>query len=149
MDDSGLAAPTGVDTCHYTLHLPATSTALATAIPDLLTLVSSLSTSYIWHKQSFNLALSPVAFTSSAASVSAPQYLEGKTDCTDCVDDEWFIVWILRELSRTVEDLVVGVSDEDGEFLLIEAAEVLPRWVTPQNATNRVSSSLSLDLVWS
>lgn len=33
------------------------------------------------------------------------------------------------------------VSDSDGEFLLIEAAEVLPPWVTPSNAENRVRTN--------
>ena len=32
----------------------------------------------------------------------------------------------------------ISVYDSDGEFLLIEAAEVLPSWVTPTNAENRV-----------
>ena len=31
-----------------------------------------------------------------------------------------------------------SVYDADGEFLLIEAAEALPAWITPENATNRV-----------
>jgi hypothetical protein len=31
------------------------------------------------------------------------------------------------------------VRDTDGEFLLIEAANELPKWVTPSNAENRVS----------
>ena len=31
-----------------------------------------------------------------------------------------------------------SIYDADGEFLLIEAADVLPAWVTPENATNRV-----------
>ena len=30
------------------------------------------------------------------------------------------------------------MCDADGEFLLIEAADALPDWVTPENATNRV-----------
>lgn len=30
------------------------------------------------------------------------------------------------------------ISDSDGEFLLIEAANVLPRWIKPEIATNRV-----------
>ncbi len=36
--------------------------------------------------------------------------------------------------------LMVGGSvwDSDGEFLLIEAAEELPSWVSPSNAENRV-----------
>jgi hypothetical protein len=137
MDPSTLTAPTPQDTCHYSLSLPLPSGSLPALIPELLTFVSSLSSSYIWHKQPFNLSLSPLSF--SPTTTADTQYLEGKTDCTDCVDDEWFIVWILRELSKNYEGLVVGIKDEDGEFLLIEAAEVLPRWVTPNNATNRVS----------
>lgn len=31
--------------------------------------------------------------------------------------------------------------DSDGEFLLIEAAEALPAWVSPNNSENRVSHS--------
>lgn len=31
------------------------------------------------------------------------------------------------------------IRDTDGEFLLIEAADDLPRWLTPDNAENRVS----------
>ena len=30
------------------------------------------------------------------------------------------------------------IRDTDGEFLLIEAANVLPSWVTPENSTNRL-----------
>lgn len=36
--------------------------------------------------------------------------------------------------------LFTSVNDTDGEFLLIEAAEHLPSWVTPSNAYNRVSN---------
>lgn len=35
-----------------------------------------------------------------------------------------------------------SVHDTDGEFLLIEAADVLPAWITPENAENRVSNKL-------
>jgi hypothetical protein len=31
------------------------------------------------------------------------------------------------------------IRDTDGDFLLIEAANHLPKWVTPTNAQNRVS----------
>ncbi|WFD21276.1 hypothetical protein MCAP1_003537 [Malassezia caprae] len=54
-----------------------------------------------------------------------------------CVDDEWFLVYLLRELSRTLA-LCISVEDEDGEFLLIEAADELPKWVRPDNAARRV-----------
>ena len=36
---------------------------------------------------------------------------------------------------------LTSVFDSDGEFLLIEAADELPSWVTPTNAENRVCSS--------
>lgn len=37
-----------------------------------------------------------------------------------------------------------SVFDSDGDFLLIEAAEHLPAWVTPTNSENRVSYYLSM-----
>lgn len=43
--------------------------------------------------------------------------------------------------SPLVLKLFYSVSDSDGEFLLVEAAEVLPSWVTPSNAENRVRTS--------
>lgn len=54
-----------------------------------------------------------------------------------CVDDEWFLTYLLRELTR-VQALCISVEDEDGEFLLIEAADELPKWVQPDHATHRV-----------
>lgn len=139
MDDQHLPSPTMVDTCHYTLQFPPSQSspaALSSVLAEVLAFVATLSSSYIWHKQPFNLTLSPAPFSGP----SQGNFLEGRTDCTDCVDDEWFVVWLLREVTRAWEDVVVSIEDEDGEFLLIEGAEVLPRWVTPQNATNRVSS---------
>jgi hypothetical protein len=37
-----------------------------------------------------------------------------------------------------VVKLISRIRDTDGEFLLIEAANVLPSWVTPENSTNRL-----------
>jgi len=55
------------------------------------------------------------------------------------VDDEWLIVYLLRELSSKFKDAWIRVYDADGEFLLIEAANVLPKWLNPEVAENRVS----------
>lgn len=33
------------------------------------------------------------------------------------------------------------VDDNDGEFLLIEAADFLPKWLNPENSENRVSKT--------
>lgn len=125
------------DLCSYAIHFPTSPT--LPLLTDILTFVTSLSQSYIWHKQPFNLSLSPVPF----ASTSAPtiEFLEGKVNCTDCVDDEWFVVWLLKQISIEWPTAVISIEDADGEFMLIEAAEVLPKWVTPSNATNRVSTA--------
>ncbi|KAG2495277.1 hypothetical protein HYH03_006550 [Edaphochlamys debaryana] len=56
----------------------------------------------------------------------------------DAVDDEWWGVWLLLRMSRELQDLTVQVWDNDGQFLLIEAAYALPRWLKPETAEGRV-----------
>ena len=65
-------------------------------------------------------------------------YLQGTTHYGDNVEDEWLIVYLLRELSKSFPNLWIRVSDSDGEFLLIEAAKVTPKWLSPENDSNRV-----------
>ncbi len=48
------------------------------------------------------------------------------------MEDEWLIVYVLRELSKAHPDIFIRVVDEDGEFLLVEAANVLPNWLNPE-----------------
>jgi hypothetical protein len=67
-------------------------------------------------------------------------YLHSLTNYGDSVEDEWLIVYILKELSNRFPELWIKVVDTDGEFLLIEAANALPRWLNPEIADNRVSS---------
>lgn len=76
----------------------------------------------------------------SAAGVStaqAPSKLEGRMRVGDAVDDEWLVVWLLRQISERHPSLAISIRDNDGEFLLIEAAHELPAWVSPENADNR------------
>ncbi|KAI9799178.1 MAG: hypothetical protein M1833_004218 [Piccolia ochrophora] len=56
----------------------------------------------------------------------------------DSVEDEWLVVYLLRELTKEFPALWARVVDTDGEFLLIEAANALPRWLNPEVAENRV-----------
>lgn len=65
-------------------------------------------------------------------------YLRGTTNYGDNVEDEWLIVYMLRELSLQRPDLWIRVYDSDGEFLLIEAAKVVPSWLGPEMDLNRV-----------
>lgn len=52
--------------------------------------------------------------------------------------DEWFVVFLVMNLTKKFEGLIARMVDSDGEFLLIEAAEELPVWATPETCQNRV-----------
>ncbi|KAK0669741.1 putative small glutamine rich protein with tetratricopeptide repeats 1 [Cercophora samala] len=86
---------------------------------------------YIWQREPFKLE-------TKIQKGSGLSYLHGTTHYGDNVEDEWLIVYLLRELTKSFPNLWVRVSDSDGEFLLIEAAKVLPKWLSPENDTNRV-----------
>ncbi|RDW73834.1 hypothetical protein BP5796_07276 [Coleophoma crateriformis] len=90
---------------------------------------SNLLKNYIWQRDGFKLE---------SNSDKGLIYLHGLTNYGDSVEDEWLVVYILRELSAQYPDLWIRVGDTDGEFLLIEAANALPRWLNPEIAENRV-----------
>lgn len=54
------------------------------------------------------------------------------------IGDEWFAVFLIHRLTKKFDGLVARLVDSDGEFLLIEAADVLPNWANPQTCHNRV-----------
>ncbi|EPX71276.1 SGT1 family transcriptional regulator Sgt1 [Schizosaccharomyces octosporus yFS286] len=64
--------------------------------------------------------------------------LFGSTDFGDCISDEWWIVWLLFEASRSIKNAFCRIIDADGEFLLIEAAFSLPKWIDEDNSDYRV-----------
>ncbi|KAF9229591.1 SGT1-domain-containing protein [Gyrodon lividus] len=125
------------DTLQYTLYPPLpladkpSCVSLATCIHDF---VSKLLPDFLWHRDPFQLKVIP---DPDARLGGDKNVLEGRMRVGDCVDDEWCVIWLLREISKQW-DLVISSSDSDGEFLLIEAAESLPGWLNPLNATNRV-----------
>jgi hypothetical protein len=84
---------------------------------------------YIWQRESLKLDL---------VREDGRWLLKGRTNYGDSVADEWLIVWLLRELSKEFRDAWVRIYDTDGEFLLIEAANALPKWLNPEIAENRV-----------
>lgn len=87
---------------------------------------------FIWQNEPFKLTVVE------KATASLPPHLHGRTHYGDNIEDEWFIVFLLLQLTKAFKDLVVRVVDNDGEFLLIEAAEVLQKWMTPESCENRV-----------
>lgn len=95
---------------------------------------------YIWQKDVFCLHVCRTERGRGAESgrTAHEQYLWGQVRFEDNIDDEWFLVWLLREISARFGNLAVKVWDDDGEFLLIEAAYALPRWLSPEIADNRL-----------
>ena len=64
-------------------------------------------------------------------------YLYGCTDYGDAVEDEWLVVYLLREISRTFSTLWIRIFDGDGEFLFVEAANAVPKWLSPSIDAHR------------
>lgn len=71
-----------------------------------------------------------------------PKHLVSVTCFGDNIEDEWFIVYILLEITKKHNDLIIQIEDNDGHFLLIEAADYLPSWANPDSSENRVSTQL-------
>jgi hypothetical protein len=84
---------------------------------------------YIWQRDALNLEL---------VREGGRWMLKGSTNYGDSVADEWLIVYLLRELSKEFKDAWIRIYDTDGEFLLIEAANALPKWLNPEVAEHRV-----------
>lgn len=53
------------------------------------------------------------------------------------MEDEWLVVALLMHLTKRFPDISARVWDNDGEFLLIEAAYALPKWLRPETAEQR------------
>ncbi|KAF2835786.1 regulatory factor Sgt1 [Patellaria atrata CBS 101060] len=92
-------------------------------------LTKKLLKDYIWQRDNFTLELERQ---------DDNHFLKGRTVYADCVEDEWLIVYLLCEISKAFPEAWIRVHDTDGEFLLIEAASALPKWLNPEIAENRV-----------
>ncbi|KAI1848322.1 hypothetical protein JX265_008897 [Neoarthrinium moseri] len=103
--------------------------ALETTRKAALQLAGRLTKDYIWQRDGLQLELK---------SGQGLAYLHGLSYYGDSVEDEWLIVYLLRELTKSHPNLWLRVFDSDGEFLLVEAANVLPPWLSPEIDGNRV-----------
>lgn len=96
----------------------------------------------LWQRESFRIALweasSSPTVGSGPRSPGTEPHLWGRLGFGDSVDDAWFVVGLLLQLSREQRDVTITVRDDEGELLLIEAALAIPRWLTPESAHNRV-----------
>ncbi|XP_024992712.1 protein ecdysoneless homolog [Cynara cardunculus var. scolymus] len=106
---------------------------------QILQTLSCYTTSYIWQHEPFSLSLSTQASCAFCPSSSNQfPHLHGKLRYGDNLEDEWFVVFLLFEISCKFPNLSIRVWDTDGEFLLIEAAFHLPKWLNPETSTNRI-----------
>lgn len=89
------------DTLHYALHLPPNdSTTTETDAAALATMISTfvqslLTQPWLWNKDAWELKVDSAAM------------LSGTMRVGDAVDDEWLVVWLLREVSRRWPELVI------------------------------------------
>ncbi|KAG9440693.1 hypothetical protein H6P81_020858 [Aristolochia fimbriata] len=95
---------------------------------QILDSVAPFVSDYVWQHEPFHLSVSSDPVT----------HFHGKTRFGDNLEDEWFVVFLLFHVSRAFPSLSIQVFDSDGQFLLIEAAFSLPRWLNPETTENRV-----------
>ncbi|XP_017127885.1 protein ecdysoneless [Drosophila elegans] len=109
----------------------------------------SMERSYLWHKDEFQLQIRMGSADERLLNEEInpeeeeelgdlPPHFHGVTHYGDNISDEWFIVYLLTEITRARGDCIARVSDSDGEFLLIEAADSLPDWASPETCEQRV-----------
>ena len=98
-----------------------------------LSLSSHPTESYIWQRDAFSLAFS----SGRQDQPGACACLLGSLSFGENSEDEWFAVWLLQQITKRIKGTTARVRDEDGEFLLIEAAHALPRWLQPDTSAER------------
>jgi len=133
------AQSNGEDFVEYTIHPcdeeEVTEERLSRLRSECLAIVSKFSLDYLWHQDIFDIKeIIPANSNNSASKKKSINYLSGRVCVGDNVEDEWFVIGLLFELSLTNPDLVIRVTDQDGEVLLIEAAEALPKWAQDPTA---------------
>ncbi|XP_028280044.1 protein ecdysoneless homolog [Parambassis ranga] len=108
-----------------------TEESLKQLVEEVLAKVAPFLVQYIWQHQPFNLKFFP-------EKGGVPAHIGGSTQFGDNIEDEWFIVYLLKIITEAFPQLAARVEDNDGEFLLIEAADYLPKWLNPDTSENRI-----------
>ena len=98
--------PPGIseDTLQYSLYPPPDSTDKA-SVTSLATLIEAyvkeLLPDFIWHRDAFELKVVPDSLSTNSTKKTEERWmLEGRMRVGDSVDDEWCVVWLLREVSK-------------------------------------------------
>uniref|UniRef100_K3WIN0 Uncharacterized protein n=1 Tax=Globisporangium ultimum (strain ATCC 200006 / CBS 805.95 / DAOM BR144) TaxID=431595 RepID=K3WIN0_GLOUD len=113
---------------------------------ELLAFAHERTREFIWQRHRFHLQPAATASLSvgncpddtDKSDLLMAYHLAGETSVGDEIQDEWVVTWLLWEITKRHPNVLVRVQDSDGEFLLIECADVLPEWVHPENSDGRV-----------
>jgi hypothetical protein len=93
----------------------------------------ALSSKYIWNNQSFflNKPVKCEALKDEKLDKFLFYSCSGLCDFGDNLEDEWYIVYILNSLTLKYPlKIAAQLNDQDGEFLLIQSANFLPKWAS-------------------
>ncbi|CAH8374995.1 unnamed protein product [Eruca vesicaria subsp. sativa] len=138
---SKTSSPLPDDTVFFSIFPDSSSSAslqsLHLQINDFL---SPFTSPYIWQHDPFSLSISLSTLSPSCPCTDATPipHLHGKLKYGDNLEDEWFAVFLLLRISASFPSTSLRVWDTDGEFLLIESAFLLPRWLNPETSRDRV-----------
>ena len=107
-------------------------------------LIPLLSSKLIWSLEPFTL------FPGLQDTDNLPKFYFQKMQLED-LQEEWFLVYLFINLTSkfdigvryacvflTCVAINFRITDSDGEFLLIEAAKYIPKWINPENSEGRV-----------
>ncbi len=111
----------------YDIHLPtaADPEQQCGAMRDWVATCCPFLSTFVWHREAFELRVEEGR-------------VRGSVAFGDNISDEWFVVFLLVEISRAFPEAVVEMRDGDGQLLLIEAAMELPEWIDPDTSDHRV-----------
>ncbi|CAM9369821.1 unnamed protein product [Ectocarpus sp. 8 AP-2014] len=94
---------------------------------SVLELVDSITAGFIWHREAFALSVAVPSDGDLEPHLTGEQVFGGN------VSDEWFVCYLLFTITSTFNELTACITDNDGEFLLIEAATAIPPFLSPGN----------------
>jgi hypothetical protein len=96
------------DTLFYKIHIPGTEDAAATALLVSEFVSSLLPSPWLWNKDAWELKVLQDDGVGGPREALRDQHkLSGTMRVGDAVDDEWLVVWLLREVSRKWPEFVI------------------------------------------
>lgn len=97
------------DKVEYFLFPPSGTTDLSQFMLEVNAVAQDIIGEYMWHQETFIARLPTVEDVKNQETPLPPnmKYLYGSTKFGDNVDDEWFIVHVLLQLTNKFPDLVV------------------------------------------